>query len=255
MRGPQRQSAIIWSLRVAPLVLIGALWVWATREGGVSPILLPKVDAVLSELWEMLRGGAIYANVWVTTQEIVLAFIIALVLGMLTGLLASRTRLRALVIEGPLAWGYMVPNVLFYPLFILWAGVGMTSKVVFAALAGFFPIAMNTLAGFRTTDHKLVTMATAFGATESQVERAVKFGGALPMILAGVRIGAALTIINVILAEMLAAQAGLGYELTRSSQTLQIARLYALIIFLAVFVSVINRLIEARFRQQGPTAL
>lgn len=250
-----RQRASIWVLRFVPFSIAVALWLWATRDGGVSPILLPKIDAVVIELWEMLRDGAIYSDLWVTIQEIVLAFIIALVAGLVTGLLASRTRLRALVIEGPLAWGYMVPNVLFYPLFILWAGIGMTSKIAFAALAGFFPIAMNTLAGFRAVDHKLVTMATAFGATESQVERTVKYGGALPMVLAGVRIGAALTIINVILAEMLAAQAGLGYELTRASQTLQIPRLYALIVFLAVVISVINRVVEARFRQQGPTKL
>ena len=99
------------------------------------------------------------------------------------GFLGSRTALRARVYEPVLAWGYMVPHVMFYPLFLLWAGVGMGSKILFAAVAGFFPIAINTLRGSRASTARSSAPGARSGASKLQLDWMVKLGAALPMVL------------------------------------------------------------------------
>jgi NitT/TauT family transport system permease protein len=230
----------VWALRVAGLAVVVGVWLYATGPGGVSPLILPKLTDVASACWELVSGSSIWPHVAITLLEIAIALAIALPLGFAAGFLGSRTALRARVYEPLLAWGYMVPHVMFFPLFLLWVGVGIWSKVLFAAVAGFFPIAMNTLRGFDSVDPGHLRVGRAFGASKLQLDWLVKLGAAAPMVLAGVRIGVALSVINVILGEMLASQRGLGHELARTSQTLVIPEAFAVIMVLLVVVGVFH---------------
>ena len=240
---------IVWGLRLLGLaVLIGA-WAYATGPGGVSPIVLPEMSLVWEQLVEVLGEGEIWDDVGITFVELVLAFTIALATGILVGFFCSRTELRAEVAEPLIAWGYLVPLVLFYPLIILWFGVGPSSKVAYASISGFFPIAYNSLRGFRAVDPRYVRVARAFGARGRQIDLQVKMPAALPMVLSGVRIGGALCMITVILAEMLASTQGLGYELARASHTLQVPTAFALILVLLTFVAVVQLVIQRLGRE------
>lgn len=251
-----RLRAGIWGLRLASLAAVLGIWVYATGPGGVSPLLFPEGPEVADAFWQLVSGSAIWSDVGVTLFEILVALAVALVLGFSAGFLGSRTALRARIYEPLLAWGYMVPHVMLYPLFLLWAGVGVWSKILFAALAGFFPIAMNTLRGFDSVDGGYVRVGHAFGASKLQLDWLVKLGAAMPMVLAGVRIGAALAVINVILSEMLASQRGLGHELARTSQTLQMPQAFAVILLLLVLVGVLHQgaqRIESRHHRETRT--
>ena len=235
---------IIWGLRALLLGAVVGSWAWATGPGGVSPLLLPRIDLTLSSLGEFVKDPQLWSDLLLTVTEILFAFVISASAGVLIGFWGSRTALRASVTEPLIAWGYMAPLVLFYPLFIIWFDIGMASKVSYSALSGFFPIAFNSLRGFRAVDPRYVRVAHAFGARPSQIDRMVKTQAALPMVMSGIRIGAAINIITVILAEMLASARGLGYELARASQTLQIPQVFALIIILLVFVALMQMLIQ-----------
>lgn len=229
------------------VLLVAALfgtWTYATGPGGVSPIVLPPLDSVGERLFELLLGGDLWSHLALTLTEIVAAFLIAVVSGFAVGFLCSRTPLRAVVTEPLLAWGYLAPMILFYPLLILWIGIGPWSKIIYAAVNGFFPVAFNSLRGFRAVDPRYLKVARAFGASPAQMDRMVKTQAALPMVMSGVRIGAALTIISVILAEMLAAERGIGYELARAGQTLQGATVFSIIAVLLVFVAALQLLIQ-----------
>jgi ABC-type nitrate/sulfonate/bicarbonate transport system permease component len=239
-----RRRLIVWALRILALAGILGSWLYATGPGEVSPILIPKVSLVWEQVKLLVSSGDIWGDVGITLFELVAAFTIALVAGVLVGFVCGRTPLRAEVAEPLIAWGYLVPLVLFYPLFILWFGVGVESKIAYGALSGFFPIAYNSLRGFRAIDQRFLRVARAFGATNVQTDWQVKTPAALPMMLAGIRIGAALCMITVILAEMLASTRGLGYELARSSQTLQVPRAFALILILLVFVVIVQWVIN-----------
>ena len=231
----------VWALRVAGIAVVFGAWLYATGPGGVSPLVLPHVPDVADAFWDLVTGSSIWSHLGITLLEIVIALAIALTLGFAAGFLGSRSALRARIFEPMLAWGYMVPHVMFFPLFLLWAGVGIWSKILFAAVAGFFPVAMNTLRGFDSVDGGYVRVGRAFGASKLQLDWLVKLGAALPMVLAGVRIGVALAVINVILSEMLASQRGLGHELARTSQTLEIPQSFAVILLLLVVVAVLHQ--------------
>jgi ABC-type nitrate/sulfonate/bicarbonate transport system permease component len=199
---------------------------------------------VFERLVHLLQQGIVWSGLWLTLLEIIAAFAIAAVTGLLAGFWCSRTPLRGRVAEPLFAWGYLAPLILFYPLFILWIGIGPWSKVVYAGVNAFFPVALLALRGFRAIDQRYVRVAHAFGASKGQTDRLVKIQAALPMVMAALRIGFALAIIGVILTEMLAAERGLGYELARASQTLQSADAFALIAILVAVVAVLQLTID-----------
>jgi len=241
----------VWGIRLAIVAALLGYWIYMTGPGDISPLLLPKLELVGERLVEIVTSEQLWHDVGITVVEFVAAFLIAGVVGVVLGFACSRTDLRYRVVEPLVAWGYMVPLVLFYPLFIVWFDIGMTSKIAYGALSGFFPIAFNSLRGFRAVDPRYLRVARAFGASPAQADRQVKLPAAMPMVMSGIRIGGALCMITVILAEMLASTQGLGYELARASQTLKVPSVYAHIIVLLVFVAIvqllINRLGKTRF--------
>jgi NitT/TauT family transport system permease protein len=246
-----RNRFAVWGIRGGLVAVLLGYWIYMTGPGDISPLLLPKLNLVIRELRAILVSGQLWQDVGVTAVEFVAAFLIAGVVGVGLGFACSRTELRYRVTEPLVAWGYLVPLVLFYPLFIVWFDIGMASKIVYGALSGFFPIAFNSLRGFRAVDRRYTRVAHAFGASPGQTDRQVKLPAAMPMVMSGIRVGGALCMITVILAEMLASTKGLGYELARSSQTLKVPSVYAHIIVLLAFVAlvqvVINRLGRTRF--------
>jgi ABC-type nitrate/sulfonate/bicarbonate transport system permease component len=246
-----RTRLAVWGIRLGLVAALLGYWIYMTGPGQISPLLLPKLNLVRRELRAILTSGALWHDVGITAIEFVVAFLIACLVGGGIGFACSRTDLRYRVTEPLVAWGYMVPLVLFYPLFIVWFDIGMTSKIVYGALSGFFPMAFNSLRGFRAVDPRYLRVAQAFGASASQSDRQVKLPAAMPMVMSGIRIGGALCMISVILAEMLASTQGLGYELARASQTLKVPSVYAHIVVLLGFVALvqifINRLGRTRF--------
>ncbi|MGV9796536.1 ABC transporter permease [Mycobacterium sp. NPDC003449] len=246
-----RTRLAVWGIRLAIVAALFGYWIYMTGPGQISPLLLPKLRLVRDQLGEILTSSELWRDVGITAVEFVVAFLIACLVGVGIGFACSRSELRYRVTEPLVAWGYMVPLVLFYPLFIVWFDIGMTSKIAYGALSGFFPVAFNSLRGFRAVDPRYLRVAQAFGASAGQSDRQVKLPAAMPMVMSGIRIGGALCMITVILAEMLASTQGLGYELARASQTLKVPSVYAHIVVLLGFVALvqilINRLGKTRF--------
>lgn len=245
-----RRRATVWVLRVGLLAVVLGAWAYATGPGGASALILPQIPQVFHALASTTATAAFWHACEVTLAEIGLAFVLSVVGGVGLGLFAGRTSSRAAVIEPLVSWVYMAPLVLFYPLFTLWFGVGIWSKVLYGAVGGLLPVAFNTIRGFRRVDGRYLLVGRAFGASHLQTDMVIKFGAALPMVLSGIRIGAALNIISVVLAEMLAAEQGLGYDLARFSQTLDLASAFAMIIVLLVIVAILQTLIGRATRRR-----
>lgn len=236
--------ARVWALRLLLVGVIIGTWAYLVGPGGVSPLLLPQLDRTAESFVSLVQDPELWADAGYTLFEILVSFVIAVAAGLSVGFFCSRTPLRARVAEPVLAWGYMAPLVLFYTLFILWFGVDMWSKIAYGSASAFFPIAFNSLRGFRAVDQRYIRVARAFGASPRQTDRLVKMQAALPMVMSGIRIGAALNIITVILAEMLASQRGLGYRLARAGHTLQVPDVFALIAIILVMVAVLQLVIQ-----------
>ena len=234
---------------VALAVLIG-VWLYARRPGGVSPLILPRIRDVAREFVTFLHTRELYKALGVTLVEIVIAFVIAAVLGVAVAFWAARTDVRARVVEPLLVWGYLVPHILFYPIIILFFGVGMPSKVAYAASSAIFPIGFNCLRAFRGVDPKLIGVGRAYGASPRQLDRQIKLPAAVPLASAGLRIGAALAMVTVVTAEMISSTKGLGYLLKFYSQSFNPAKSYAIILVILVVVGVLQVGISRLFRQR-----
>lgn len=239
----------VQGLRLAALAALAAAWWYGIGPGEISPLILPPPQDVVAAIAEFLTSSRLYEAIAVTMGEILVSLLIAGSLGFLIGFWGARTERRAGVLEPLLVWGYLVPHILFYPLLILWFGVGIPSKIAYSASSAVLPIAFNCLRGFRRIDPKYVSVGRAYGASPRQLDWLIKLRAGIPMAAAGLRLGAALSMITVIVAEMLASTQGLGYLLKLYSQSFSAARSFAItFIILAVvgiFLFVINRVIPA----------
>jgi NitT/TauT family transport system permease protein len=147
---------------------------------------------------------------------------------------------------------YIAPNLVLLPVMIIWLGIGMASKVAVVFLGAFFPIIVNTMAGMRETDPKLVTAARAFGASRLAIFRSILIPAALPSFLMGIRLGVGRGVLGVVVGELYASQAGIGYQLVTygSAMRVDLLLVYALVVsFFGYTLTSLVRVIEDRVRR------
>jgi len=242
------RRAKVWLLRLLLLAIVAGAWTYGTGPGGINALILPPLSDVLSAFGGLLTSSVTWWATAVTLTEMAAAAVIAVVSGVGIAFFLSRTPLRGRAAEPMLAWGYMFPFVLLYPLFILWIGLGMSSKIAYATVAGFFPIVYNSLRGLRAVDQKYVKVGVAFGASRRDMDVHIKAGAGRPLILSGIRIGVSVVMISVVLAELLASSSGLGYELQKAASTLEGPRQYAIVLLLVLITAVLQLIMERAVR-------
>ena len=242
----------VLALRVGACIVFFGGWLYLQGPGGVSRAILPTLQQVWSELLAFLSTSAGYHAMLVTLGEVVAALVIAVTLGFAVGFWGARKGLRAGVLEPLLIWGYLVPTILFYPLFLLWLGFGVSSKVGYAAVSAFFPIAYNCIRAYQRVDARYIQVGRAFGATPRQLDWQIKFRGGLPLAAAGLKLGVAQAIVSVIVAEMLGSSQGLGYLIQRHSQSFRIPSLYATIVIVLIVVGILHTVVKLLLREDTP---
>jgi ABC-type nitrate/sulfonate/bicarbonate transport system permease component len=154
-----------------------------------SAALSAPIDAVWSSLNGLVRTEEFWSAIGVTLSTIAKAYSIAVVLGVLAGYLVTRSRFLTSVLEPIISALFSIPITLFLPLFILVFGIGTASKVAYGAAYGFFPIALNTIAGLSRVDRRYLAAARALGISAFGTVRHVLWPAAFPVILTGLRIG------------------------------------------------------------------
>jgi ABC-type nitrate/sulfonate/bicarbonate transport system permease component len=249
--GHDREAATLGSraVQIGFVVVLCALWYLATTRWGVSSILLPNPLAVLHELGDVLGSGEFVEDLRITLSELVVAFLISATGGVTTGYLISRTGYRIRVFEPLFAGIYSVPIILFLPLYVLLFGLGPPSKIALGATISFFPIVLSTIAGFGFVDKMLVTAARSMGASDLQLFRFVLLPAAAPVMLTGMRMGFTVALLSIIGSETLASLAGLGHRIVHLAESMEMARMFAYIVFviaIAVFLNAIVSTLEAR---------
>ena len=240
---PPRPATVRWLIVLAALVL----WEALPRSGAIPMLLLPPLSLTLVALVQDIDQYA--AALLVTLGEVAIAMLIACGAGILVGaLVGGVARLRNLLLP-VFSSLYAVPIVILYPIVTAWLGIGSASKIAFAGVYGFFPVMLSTAAGIRTIEAQLLLAARAMGATVPQQIARVIIPASIPTVLAGLRLGGALTIIGVVVAEMLTASAGIGYLVTSYRTVLDSPHVFAgvlMILLLSVMFDVAARAIERR---------
>jgi ABC-type nitrate/sulfonate/bicarbonate transport system permease component len=178
--------------------------------------------------------GDIYPNILVSLKEAVLGFGLAIVFGVLLGLGMGRfDRLRR-VLEPFVMALYSTPSVALLPLFVLWLGIGLWSKVLIVFLGGIFAILVNTMAGVRGVNPRLIETARAFTATEAEIFLYVILPASTPYIVAGIRLAIGRILISVFVAELYASNQGIGFVITQAGATYNTALMLMAILLLTL---------------------
>ena len=198
------------TLRRGLLILtVLGLWEASRRFNFVGPLLLASPTEIGHALIESWFDYVVALRL--TAGEIAIALACAWTLGVVVGTSAGlRPFLSAAA--GPLMSSlFAVPLISWYPLFMVWFGIGISSKIAYAIVSGFFPIAINTMNGVAGLDHQYLRLGRAIGCSRRQIVFRILLPMAMPSIVSGLRIGTALVVIGVIVAEMLASLGGIGY--------------------------------------------
>ena len=234
------------------VVLIGA-WYIGTTLGRISPILLPNPLNVYHELIDVLWTGEFVGDLRITLMELAIAFAISSTAGITLGYLISRSKYSIRVFEPLMAGIYSIPIILFLPLYILFFGLGPASKIALGVTTSFFPIVLNTIAGFGYVDRIFVLSARSMGASDYQLFRWVLLPAAFPIILTGLRIGFTVALLSILGSETIASLAGLGHRIVHLAEGMDTARMFAYITFavaIALFLNTVTSTLEARARRR-----
>ncbi len=232
-------------IQLAFVAIVGGAWYWTTAAGKISPIFLPKPDAVWNAFNQLLNRGQFWPAVFVTLKTIAQAYGIAVVCGVLAGYLITRSKFMTEAIEPIIAGLFTIPITLFFPMFILFFGIGAGSKIAYGAVYGFFPIALNTIAGLGNVDERYLRAADSMGAGRFDTFRHVLLPYAFPVILTGLRIGFFICFASVLGGETLSSVAGVGRNIALAAELMEPARMYAWIAFVIFTAISLNMLVTA----------
>ncbi|WP_328853315.1 ABC transporter permease [Micromonospora globbae] len=239
---PQRRRSLVPDLHerpeiaLVPIVFVVVMTAWEFIPGwlGVDDFVLPTPSQIFQVFVDQLGQAAFWHNFWVTLQEAGAGFVLATVLAVLIGTFVAQITVVERTVLPYIVAFQSVPKVALAPMFVVWFGFGMTSKIVMATIIAFFPILINVIAGLKSADNDKIEMLTSFGATRFQVFRMVRFPSALPYIFAGLQSGVVFAILGAIVGEYIGAQEGLGYQLMQANYRFDIQAMFAVLIVLSI---------------------
>jgi NitT/TauT family transport system permease protein len=215
--------------RLGVLAAVTGAWLVATELELVSPLILVSPIRTAETLIRYVQTEVFWTHFRVTLTEVAAAYSIAVAAGLTLGILLGSFRRVDAVFEPLVVGFYSLPSVVLYPLFFLVLGLGPLSKIAFGAVYALFPIAMNTIAGFRGVEPRFVTSAIAMGASRWQIATKVVMWAVLPSVLTGLRVGLNLSLTAVLAGEILASERGLGFLVRQFATTFETARLLSLV--------------------------
>jgi len=208
---PLRKGA---AASLALLVIFLAAWQWGPGLLGVPTFIVPPLSMVAREFVYAWQVDHLLLHTGVTIAEVLAGFILGSLLGALIGYLLGMSPAAELALSPYILALQIAPKVAFAPLFILWMGFTVYPKILVAILIVFFPVMVNVLTALRTIDPDLINLARSFKATRAQIFWKVEFPTSMPPMFAGLRIGATLAVVGVVVGELVGGNVGLGYLLT-----------------------------------------
>ena len=194
----------------SPVVLVLA-WEALSRAGAIPAGVIAAPSAILATAWDLTRTGELPENLLVSLARVAAGFGIGAVLGAALALVAGLSRLGEDIADAPMQMLRTLPHLALVPLFILWFGIGELPKVALVALGAAFPVYLNLFAGLRGVDPKLIEAARVFGLGRMALIRQVMLPGALPSLLVGLRYALGVSWLTLVVAEQIAASAGIGH--------------------------------------------
>jgi NitT/TauT family transport system permease protein len=242
-KGTRFLRRIAWNL-LPPMTFAAmvALWWGAVVAFRIPAYLLPGPGAVFSRI--VTDAPMLWANAQVTLIEILLGFALTIVTSIPLGLVIALSAVARQVVYPPIMLMQLVPKIAVAPLFLVWLGFGLESKVLLTILMTFFPLLLASISGFMILDDRLLYLTKSMGASSWDTFRYLRFPAALPVIFSGIKTSATIAATAAIVAEFVGANKGLGYVLLRGTSTMDIDLVFAVLVVLTIVGIVINYAVE-----------
>lgn len=242
---------------ISALAVLGFFLAWqiAPALGLVNGAWTSQPTRVAVAFVEVILTDNFGYHAQVSLTEFFLGFGLALAVAMPLGVLLGVSRVARHLLDPPLMALYIAPTLVLLPIMIIWLGIGMASKIAVVFLGAIFPIIVNTMAGMREADQRLIRMAESFGASRTDLFLRVLVPGALPSILIGIRLAVGRGVLGVVVGELYVSQAGIGYQLVTYGSAMRIDRLLVYALVVSVFgyaLTSLVRMLETRVRSWRP---
>ena len=225
------QQAIKWL--PAALIIVGmiSLWEMVVRLNDIPHWKLPAPKAIFLELWT--HWDLLLRHTWVTLEEVMLGFSIALITGVVLAALINQSRTLERVIYPSVIASQTIPIIVIAPLLLIWLGYGIQHKVIVVALISFFPIVVNTVDGLKSVDPDMMNLLRTLGATRWQLFTKLQIPNSLPFMFSGIKIAITVSVIGAVIGEWVGSSEGLGYLSIRSKSQFLTERVYAVVVLLS----------------------
>jgi len=225
----------VWAARIAFLAVFFFLWERAADTKFIDPILIGRPSGIVKFMWEeVFVTHSLLEDFYYSMGGTVMAFALGSVAGILVGMLFVTSPTIDAIFSPILTALNAMPRIALAPLFIIWFGLGLGSKVAVGFSLTFFIVLTSTVAGGRGVNPDHVTLARTLGASESQIFRKFVLPSAVPVIFNGLRLGLVFSLLGVIGAEIIAAEHGLGQNLSVLAASFKTNGVFALIFLLAL---------------------
>jgi NitT/TauT family transport system permease protein len=242
-RAMRMLRSVAWNL-LPPLTFVAMVGLWwgAVELFRIPAYLLPGPGAVFARL--VTDAGLLWTHSQVTLIEILLGFGLTIVIAIPLGLIIALSPLAKQIVYPPIMLMQLVPKIAVAPLFLIWLGFGIESKVLLTILMTFFPLLLASISGFQILDDRYLYLTRSMGATWWQTFRYLRFPAALPVIFSGIKTSATIAATAAIVAEFVGANKGLGYVLLRGTSTMDIELVFAVLVVLTIVGIAINYIVE-----------
>jgi len=220
---------------VSFLSIVGGLLIWEaiSRFGVDNSLFLASPSQIIYAIWKLAVAGDLWRHIEVSGIEFIIGYVIASFLGIAIGLLMAESDRAKNILQPWISGFYATPTIALAPLFLLWLGIGIWSKVLVVITLVVFTVIINTEAGLRTTSPRLIEMLKSFGASRPQIFRKLSLPSAAPFVLAGLKLGIGRGLIGVVVAELFGSRAGLGQLISQSADSFNMPNLFAAVVVLA----------------------
>lgn len=242
-------------ISIVSVTLFIILWELVSRKGWISPLFISSPTAIIKALIVMIQDPTFWHHMKVSGYEFGAGFLLAMIVGIPMGVFSGWNYYFYSLVNPFISGLYVTPKVTLLPVIIIAFGIGVESKIVIVFLMAFFPIVMSAQKAMKTLDQNLIKAARTFTATELQIFKTIALPSTVPFLLTGIRLGIGQGLIGVVVGEMFAATAGIGFQLTSYGQNLQTDRMFVgvlVITLTGILLTTILGLIEKRFSAWKP---
>lgn len=237
------------------VIMFLVLWETASYYRWINPLFISSPIAILVAAKSLIVDGTFWTNIGVSAYEFLWGFVLAAAIGIPMGIFAGWNATFNSIISPFISALYVTPKVALLPVIVIAFGIGLTSKIVIVFLMAFFPIVMSAQKAMSTLDQNLIKAARSFSASEFQIFTTIALPSTVPFLLNGIRLGLGQGLIAIVVGEMFASTAGIGYQLTNAGQNLRTDEMFVGVLVIALTGVLLNALIgviEKRFSLWKP---